>query len=297
MADGGGGGSSGGGGSVIAVLLGRSRAASSPAAWPLTQTQVRHPPSLGVIDTDGGLHIIDVTRALAHQLHTLMQVAGSPFDVGRLKSVWLTHAHVGHVDGVGLLGKEAMDARALSVHCSDSVAELFRATPAWNQLLLDERVRLAPVPTQAGVDDALITGVKVPHRAELSDTHAYVVSGVKKQLLYLPDHDSWRETLSAAGCDEGDVRGWLKKLGVDVAVIDGTFFDVKELPSGRQSTVPHPPVCETLKLLGTRQQGDSRVVFTHFNHTNPLLGGHIEARRCVEEAGWEIGEEGMTFVL
>ena len=47
------------------------------------------------------------------------------------------------------------------------------------------------------IDDVTVEFHKVPHRDELSDTHAIIVRGKTKSILFLSDHDTWRETLDA----------------------------------------------------------------------------------------------------
>ena len=40
-----------------------------------------------------------------------------------------------------------------------------------------------------------IKPIQVPHRAELSDMHAFLIQGPQNNLLFLPDHDSWETGL------------------------------------------------------------------------------------------------------
>ena len=117
--------------------------------------------------------------------------------------------------------------------------------------------------------------------------HAYLIKA-EKTLLFLPDHDTWQETLR-----EHDLRAWLNHLEVDIALIDGTFFSADELTHRSQDDVPHPPVEQTLQMLGERREGDGEVVFIHLNHTNPLCSDDSP----VTELGWKVGKEGMSFSL
>ena len=86
-------------------------------------------------------------------------------------------------------------------------------------------------------------------------------------------------------------------MKVDVALIDGTFWSSDELSGRSQSEVPHPPVTETLDRLGPRQEGDPEIVFIHLNHTNPLHNVKSKPYRKVGAFGWQVGEQGMTFML
>ena len=58
----------------------------------------RHPVSIGLTDSEGGNHLFEASRALGEQLRI--------WGVNQIDSLFLTHAHFGHVDGLGLFGKE-----------------------------------------------------------------------------------------------------------------------------------------------------------------------------------------------
>jgi pyrroloquinoline quinone biosynthesis protein B len=104
----------------------------------------------------------------------------------------------------------------------------------------------------------LIQPLEVPHRAEFSDTVAYLVKGRSRTLFYCPDIDGW--------------HGWSRQLAsfleqVDIALLDGTFFAREELPGRDMDEIPHPLVTDTVaELAGTSCQAQ----FIHLNHSNPL---------------------------
>jgi pyrroloquinoline quinone biosynthesis protein B len=231
-----------------------------------------------------GVQLFEATRELARQL----ALAGG----GTPAAVWLTHTHLGHVDGLGQFGAEVMDARGVPLHCSPAVAERLRATPGWRALLDDGHLRLREWRSGEPVagDGFAVTPLPVPHRSEAGDTHALLVAG-KRKLLFLPDHDSWDATLAAVGA--ASPRDWLRQLGADIVLLDGTFWSADELP--RQDAVPHPPVAETLERLGARREGDPRIVFIHLNHTNPLCNPDSNESAQLARAGWETGHEGLAF--
>ena len=141
----------------------------------------------------------------------------------------------------------------------------------------------------------IIEALKVPHRDELSDMHAFIIRGKNKSLLYLPDHDTWEETLGSHGCKL--IREWLDNLKIDIALIDGTFWSQHELSGRLQEDVPHPPVGQTVAHLGTRLQDDPEIIFIHLNHTNPLYDKSSSAFKTVESMGWKIGQQGLIFSL
>ena len=263
---------------------------TKPCCASLTAIDVRHPVAIGAVDEHGRGHLFEATRALGAQL----TVWGHP----EVASVLLTHAHFGHVDGLGLFGRETLNARGLALHASSSMFELIDATPAW-RLMLDQGV-FTGHPIQSGhpfnlSQDLVVEPVAVPHRAELSDMHAFVLRGPERALLFLPDHDRWDETLAHHGAPS--IRAWLTALQVDIALVDGTFWSANELSGRSQEEVPHPPVEETLQRLGKRHEGDPEVVFIHLNHTNPLHRPSSDEYEHVVSLGWTVGEQGMTFTL
>jgi pyrroloquinoline quinone biosynthesis protein B len=140
-----------------------------------------------------------------------------------------------------------------------------------------------------------VEALPIPHRAELSDMHAFVFRGPNRSLLFLPDHDRWEDTLAA--CGKPSLRAWLADLAVDVALLDGTFWSADELDGRSQQEVPHPPVQETLERLGKRREADPDIVFVHLNHTNPLHDEASLEHQTVTSLGWRVGQQGMSFTL
>lgn len=175
---------------------------------------------------------------------------------------------------------------------------LIEQTPQW-ALMLKQGV-FEPVLTTSGQGHSLseqvvLEAVEVPHRAELSDMHAFVVRGPNRSVLYLTDHDRWDDTLNHHGAPS--IRAWLKDLDVDLALIDGTFWSSDELSGRSQLEVPHPPVSETLNRLGPRQEGDPEIYFIHLNHTNPVHDPLSDEHGAVLQHGWSVGVQGGTFTL
>ena len=246
-----------------------------------------YPVSLGIVGDDGKGHLIEASRHLTDQL----EIWGH----NEISDVWLTHAHLGHVDGLGLFGKETMGKIGLNLHLSASMLNLVHNNPFWKSLL-DQKVFKPNQFSNGEIIDTesrfAIQAIQIPHRDELSDMHAFLVKGEKKNLLFLPDHDTWEETLKFHEVDT--IRAFLAKYSVDIALIDGTFWSSNELSGRFQHEVPHPPVRLTVEMLGERREDDPQILFIHLNHTNPLyLDG--EERKFVIDLGWQIGEQGMIF--
>ena len=260
-----------------------------PCCIGLESSEFSFPVALGV--TSHGCNIlIDATRDLVRQLSLWNQF--------RVDHLLLTHAHLGHVDGLGLFGREAMGAKDVGLHVSDDMYHLIDRTPAWN-LMVQQGVFELQTFTSGDrlvlANDVIIEPVKVPHRAELSDMHAFVIRGREKALLYLPDHDAWAETLAHHHCTT--IREWFSKLSIDIVLIDGTFWSADELGQRKQSEVPHPPVSSSLELLGKRTKDDPEIYFIHLNHTNPLYDTGSDEFRKVGSMGWSVAKQGQQFTL
>ena len=244
------------------------------------------PTSLAVRDGDE-LHLIDVTRDLDRQTRMLDGSARMITDV------WLTHGHLGHVDGLGLFGREVMASRGIRLHASESMFHLIQETPLWNALL-DQRVFIKKQfdsghEIQASKNLSLVP-IKVPHRDEWSDTHAFLLRGPNRALLHLPDHDHWADTLEQVGYDS--IREWISRIKADVILMDGTFWSSDDLP--RQNSIPHPPILESINRLGPRREDDPDIRFIHLNHSNRALS-QIDVREDL--MGWSIASEGDEIIL
>ena len=258
------------------------------------------PVSLGVTTADGKTILIDATRHLAAQLN-LWRASDIQASSGEIPTeLWLTHAHLGHIDGLGLFGPESISAHRLPIHCSAAMAKLFTEFPQWRSLVNRKHLKVnnwSEYNSEPNTPETypIITPVSVPHRAEFGDTHAFIISGEYRRLLYLPDHDSWAETLEIHGATS--IREWLQNLRIDIALLDGTFWSDQELTGRDQAEVPHPTVSGSLARLGDREENDPRIIFIHLNHTNPLHNNDSTEAKILQNSGWEIGAEGMVFDL
>ena len=189
-----------------------------------------------------------------------------------------------------------MGATRVPVMCTPAMAEFLRTNSPWQGLIDWNHIVLETL--TPGKDFALspnLTGraFVVPHRGEYTDTVGYLISGPRKGLLYIPDLDGW----------EGFVPTF-NELAVkaDYIFIDGTFATASELTemTGRiYQTVPHPPIRETMRRLADREiQVDSaQVLFTHFNHSNPIIRPGHPLAETLEAKGLTLAHDGDTFPL
>lgn len=241
--------------------------------------------SLGVVDElNSRAFLVDATPSIIDQLYELMKLPGAT----SLGAILLTHAHMGHYAGLLQLGRESRDMKGVPVLCTASMATFLSTNLPWRLLVEQGNIQLVEV--TPGVECQLtshvkVTPISVPHRQEISDTVAYLFSidGIKK-VLYCPDTDTW------AGWNK-DIKTWCSE--VEVALLDGTFYNAKELTGIRDVTiVPHPFVTTTCAhLSGVSAQ----VVLIHFNHRNPLLDPGSQQVQTVEGLGFTVGQTGMYW--
>jgi pyrroloquinoline quinone biosynthesis protein B len=244
----------------------------------------------------GGRWLFDATPDLVAQLdraeghpptRKLLGERPPPVD-----GVFLTHAHMGHYLGLAQFGREAAATRELPVHASPRMTELLRTNAPWELAVRLGHLKLAPFAAGAPVELApglTVTAVEVPHRAEYTDTHAFLIRGPNRSVLYLPDIDKWERWSEP-------VEGWIAK--VDVALLDATFYGEGELPGRSMAEVPHPFVVESIARFAKLPESERRKVwFTHLNHTNPAVLPGTPERRAVEAAGHRVAEDGDRIDL
>ena len=96
--------------------------------------------------------------------------------------------------------------------------------------------------------------------------------------------------------DSRNITDEIKK--VDIAFIDGTFYQNGELAGRDMREVPHPFVSESMNRFSDLLASDkSKIRFIHFNHTNPLLKTASAQKDSVFAKGFGIAEEGMIIKL
>ena len=87
----------------------------------------------------------------------------------------------------------------------------------------------------------------------------------------------------------------------DLCLLDGTFWDEKELISAGASTktareIGHLPLSGSDGLLAQCNFPiRGRRVLIHINNTNPILDEESPENREVRDSGWEIAYDGMSF--
>ncbi len=216
--------------------------------------------------------------------------------ISSISSLILSHHHLGHVDGIGLFGREVMGTPKQSIRLitGKAVMDMLEKKSALDPFRPETISNGSTVELGKGVS---LEFHRVPHReCEKGETYGIVVRGKQKSIFFLPDHDTYKESLNYHGKDS--IREWFKSLKVDVALIDGTFFTLEEISVKRSdsSGIPHPTISESLSLLGNRTKEDPDIVFIHLNHTNPVIDDEMK-RLEIEELGWKVGSQGQIWKI
>ena len=261
--------------------------------------------SIAVTDDGDRYVLVDAghdlkTQLEAHSLTPRPEKTGDTHRESRLDSVFLTHGHADHTVGVA----EFCTGKSFELPLYgplDLVDFLFGSEDDPNYF--GELGRLArhyvkPVKLAAGeivtrLGGVEIRGFEVRHTQVLpggrrypSSTYAYEISHGGRRLVYAPD----------IGLLDDAVLSQVE--GCDVFLVDATFWWDDELQ--RISGIPvtsyqlgHVPQEEAVEILSSVDVG--RVIYTHFNHTNPVLDAGQPYRKMVEAAGQENAFDGMKI--
>ncbi len=235
--------------------------------------------------------LFEATPDITEQLHTLQPYLTTKQDYSP-DGIFITHAHIGHYSGLMQLGREAMGARSVPVWAMPRLDSFLRNNGPWSQLVSLNNIQLQNLHADSTVNlnNALkVTPFKVPHRDEFSETVGFIIETDKKKILFIPDIDKWEKW-------NRNIEDEIKK--VDVALLDGTFYENGELPGRNMSEVPHPFVEESMQRFSALPSIErSKIRFIHFNHTNPLLKKKSLAKDKVTANGFAVTEEGMIIEL
>lgn len=268
---------------------------ASPA-WENPQLR-RCAASLGVVDPENNERwMIEAPPDFKEQLHRLDAVcSGVGMKAGLPDGVAITHAHVGHYWGLGFLGKEMLDTTALPVLTMPRMKCFLEENLPWSSLVRQKNIELQPL--QANTPHALnsrlaLVPLPVPHRDEYSETVGFRIEGPNRSLLFIPDIDRWEDWDAWGESIEEHIAN------VDIALLDGTFFDERELPGRDMAQIPHPTVKLSLQRFKDLPADERRKIrFIHLNHSNPLLDPHSVERQSVESAGFGVANEMEIFEL
>ena len=257
----------------------------------------KYPVSLGILGADGSKHIVEVTKNLCEQLMIWTPDENELFIP---ETASITHLHLGHVEGIGQFGKPVMALKEVDIFLSRDNKNIFDGRSDIELMIKENNIKTHSRDFYQSFEPKEGCGfslqfIPIPHRSELGDTAAIIIKGNKKNILFMPDQDSWEETLEHYSKE--NIRDFLEMFDINEALIDGTFWSMEELPGRNISEIPHPTIQESLHLLGRKMEEDPRISFLHLNHSNPVNDIGSKQRKLVEENGWKISEIGDVLKL
>jgi len=248
-----------------------------------------------LLPTDRRVILVDATPDIRVQLDALRDVRSPPagrVDRAPVDGVLLTHAHLGHYTGLAFFGFEALHTRDLPVWCTPAMAAFLRDNGPWSQLVALGNIalhELVPGAALALGDGVTVTPIRAPHRDEYADTVGFVFAGPRTRVLYVPDTDSWTRW-------SPPIEELLRT--VDVALLDGTFYSLDELPGRAVSTIGHPLIADSMERFAPLvTTGAPAIHFTHLNHSNPAVDADGAVGRAIASRGFHVVTDGAEFEL
>lgn len=241
--------------------------------------------ALGLVDfPNNKTYLFEATPDMGRQMKRLTKY-GKQSEKEVADGIFLTHAHIGHYTGLMFLGKEAMDAKNVPVYTMPKMKEYLTNNGPWSQLVIRGNVSLNEMEDKKTIrlSNAIeVTPFLVPHRDEYSETVGYKIKGPNKSALFIPDIDKWNKW-------DKNIIDEIKK--VDYAFLDATFYSGKEINNRDIDQIPHPFIIESLnQFKGLSKQEKSKIIFIHFNHTNPVIDPNSDEAKTVTNQGLRIAK-------
>ena len=254
-------------------------------------TMARYVTSLALVDPQSKQWwLFEASPDMDKQLHYFRKLTEGAYPY-LPSGIFITHAHIGHYTGLMTLGREALGAQGVKVYALPRMIEFLKTNGPWSQLV--KLNNIDPVILEAGAPFELnrnlsVEAFTVPHRDEFSETAGFRINKRLKSYLFIPDIDKWSKW-------DRDIVELLKDPVIEHAFLDATFYADGELPNRAMNEVPHPFVSETMDLFNNESRSLKRkIVFIHFNHTNPLL---FDTRTKIQvmKKGFGISEQGKRY--
>lgn len=232
--------------------------------------------------------LFEATPDITKQLQLFKELTNSEFSY-LPSGIFLTHAHIGHYTGLMNLGREVFNTSEIPVYCLPKMKSFLETNGPWSQLVKLKNIVINEISTNNVLTLSKSVSVNtftVPHRDEYSETAGFKILTETKSYLFIPDIDKWQK--------------WSKNIIDEVkqsnfAFLDATFYSIDELKGRKIEEVPHPLVSETMDLFNSESADlKSKIVFIHFNHTNPCLR-LPSFHNNVKQSGFKLAEQGKTY--
>ncbi len=259
------------------------------------------------VSIDGGQQILfDATPDLKFQLErTGLTPRTEEAEHGRqsrIEAIFLTHGHGDHTVGVA----EFSTGKSFSIPVyapPDLIGFMFGSqgrSSFFGDIGRLARNYVKPIELEEGktvepLPGLKVSGFQIEHTDRLDDgshfpssTYGYEIEADGTKFVYTPDIGRLSDEVL------------MRVEGADLFVLDATFWWDDELAriSGLAKTsydLGHVPVEESVEIL--QRRGIGRVVYTHLNHTNPLLDPGHPASSILEGKGFEAAFDGMRIEI
>ena len=258
--------------------------------------------------------LLNASPDLRQQINDTPQL--HPFADGGLrnspiKAVVVTNADVDHITGLINL----REGQPFSIYGSDRVLATLNANSIFNVCAPDKVPRIPfaldqpTTLTGAGVDLGLtVEAFAVPGKIALflekgGESENYGSRDGDTIGLQVTETSTGKSFYYIPGCAEIDGPLASRIKGAALLFLDGTLFTDDEMVAqglshktgqrmGHISISGAHGSIEAVKPLNI-----TRRIYVHINNSNPVLDENSEARRIVDEAGWEVGFDGMEVRL
>ena len=228
-----------------------------------------------------------------------------------IKAAVLTNADVDHIAGLIVL----RESQPFSIYATRRVLDVLKSNSVFNILAADIVTRIPlevgqPLPLAgAGVDLGLVVeAFDVPGKVALYLEDASAGPGFGTVAgdtigLKIADPQTGNAFFYIPGCADVDASLRQRLKGAALVFFDGTLFADEEmiragLLDKTGARMGHISISGPEgSVAAFRSLGVRRKIFVHINNSNPVLDQSSPERRATEEAGWEIGYDGMEVQL
>ncbi|WP_010096485.1 MBL fold metallo-hydrolase [Ornithinibacillus scapharcae] len=127
-------------------------------------------------------HLIDATPDMKEQMSKLQQSYHLEGQI--MSSIFLTHAHMGHLPGLLFLGKESINANQVPVFTGAKLKGMLENNAPWSLLTKQDNIILKELRNDSPVsisNSVSVTPISVPHRNEFSETFGFWINGPNKK--------------------------------------------------------------------------------------------------------------------